>query len=553
MNRFLFCISFLLFSNISISQINNLFDTLYINGVDKVYKDISISQKNLSKLQNLKSQFTAIEKAKINYLKFKIHLRNSPIESNSKFINITSDKIQITDSLLIKGINLIKNSDTDAGLKLLFSFLDKTKANSGQKYKKDLCKIYISEGYRKKREFKKGIYILYSIIYTNNISKKNLAFAYNRMSANYNEWETLQIKNTLDSVIKYSKLSIKLSNKYGYNLNLASSLNELGYVYANKLYEYNKAEKNFKEAIKFFKKGKSYKSVINTSINLSNLYLRKGENAKAMLIAKDVIDICDIIGNENEHMRLYLQLAKIYSYNNLYKEAYEFLTIGRKIQEELNYKKNDKTINKLAAKYDLKLKEIEIKNEKQKFKVEEKQNLLNTSILILLIIILLISSIIIFLKNKNILQQKKIAEIESKYLKALSDIKNKDFLHVIAKKQNHDNILLQIKDALNSNNIKAIKNIINENINTENKWDDFFITFSKLNPNFFSNIGKNFPQLTENDKKLLSVLHMKFKTKDIANILNITENSVKKSRQRLRKKLNIEKGADISKFISKTT
>jgi DNA-binding CsgD family transcriptional regulator len=44
---------------------------------------------------------------------------------------------------------------------------------------------------------------------------------------------------------------------------------------------------------------------------------------------------------------------------------------------------------------------------------------------------------------------------------------------------------------------------------------------------------------------------MNFKSKDIANVLNISENSVNKSRQRLRKKLNLPPASDISSYIKK--
>ncbi|NPA45471.1 MAG: hypothetical protein GXO49_08050, partial [Chlorobi bacterium] len=86
-------------------------------------------------------------------------------------------------------------------------------------------------------------------------------------------------------------------------------------------------------------------------------------------------------------------------------------------------------------------------------------------------------------------------------------------------------------------------------INTENAWDNFMVKFTELHPDFFAKLEKQFPNLTKSEKKLSSLLFMNFKSKDIANVLNISESSVSKSRQRLRKKLNLPQATDISQYI----
>lgn len=551
MKKNIFIVFFLLVTNLLISQNIDLFDSLYNKGVDKAYKDTSIANNMLVKLQEI-NNLTNIEIAKLNYLKFKIYDNLRKKNKLKKLLNQNISKIKNyndVDSILYEGIEFIHDSYTDMGIDLLFKFIELTKNDAEKTNKQYFCKINISEGYRKKREFQKGVNLLYSIIYRNDISNKNITFAYNRLAANYNEWQNPNIKNLLDSVIKYSKLSVKISRENSYKSNLASSLNELGYIYANKLYKYDQAEKYFIEAYQYFIEEKSFRNAINTTINLSGLYLRKGDYKKALKTAEKVINICDIKGNEDAHMRLYLQLAKIYSYNKMYHSAYEFLSIGRNLQEKINNNKTDKTINELAARYDLKIKETQIEKEKQKLRIEIKQKLYTYAILGALILILIISYITITLKSKNILQQKKLADIDKKHLQAISEIKNKELLQAIAKKLSYDDVLLKIKDALKENDKREIINIVNKNINTENSWDSFLLKFTELHPDFFAKLEEQFPNLTKSEKRLCGLLFINFKSKDIANVLNINENSVNKNRQRLRKKLKLKKKCDISAYL----
>jgi DNA-binding CsgD family transcriptional regulator len=50
---------------------------------------------------------------------------------------------------------------------------------------------------------------------------------------------------------------------------------------------------------------------------------------------------------------------------------------------------------------------------------------------------------------------------------------------------------------------------------------------------------RSYPEVSNNDLRLMSLLKMNLSSKEIANILNISVEGVKKARYRLRKKLNL--------------
>ena len=71
----------------------------------------------------------------------------------------------------------------------------------------------------------------------------------------------------------------------------------------------------------------------------------------------------------------------------------------------------------------------------------------------------------------------------------------------------------------------------------------------KVNVSFYKRLEEQFPALTENEKELCGLLVLRLSTKDIANLRNVLPNSVKKARQRIRKKLSLTEDQDLTLFL----
>jgi AmiR/NasT family two-component response regulator len=97
--------------------------------------------------------------------------------------------------------------------------------------------------------------------------------------------------------------------------------------------------------------------------------------------------------------------------------------------------------------------------------------------------------------------------------------------------------------------IGKVLKTIDENIKFDNDWYRIKAHFEKIHPGFFDRLRKNFPQLTPNDHKLCALLRMNLNTKEISHILKITAPSTEISRIRLRKKLDLPKGINLTQFI----
>ncbi|MDP4210781.1 MAG: response regulator [Bacteroidota bacterium] len=84
-----------------------------------------------------------------------------------------------------------------------------------------------------------------------------------------------------------------------------------------------------------------------------------------------------------------------------------------------------------------------------------------------------------------------------------------------------------------------------------NNWKEFETRFVGLHNDFNKNLQTNFPDLTNNELRLCAFLRLNMNTKDISSITLQTEEGIKKARYRLRKKLGLSEGDNLTAFLSK--
>ncbi|RLD74860.1 MAG: hypothetical protein DRJ10_16320 [Bacteroidetes bacterium] len=148
--------------------------------------------------------------------------------------------------------------------------------------------------------------------------------------------------------------------------------------------------------------------------------------------------------------------------------------------------------------------------------------------------------------NQKILAQKNKERVEN----TLFLIRNNKFnvqitssLNDLAKQINKDN-----KIALNM--LVQISTNINKKIKTDS-WKRFEMAFNDVHEDFYKSLFAEFPDLTSSEIKLSAFIKLGLNTKDIAAVLFITPESVKVSRSRLRKKLNLNIETNLQTFLSK--
>ncbi len=97
----------------------------------------------------------------------------------------------------------------------------------------------------------------------------------------------------------------------------------------------------------------------------------------------------------------------------------------------------------------------------------------------------------------------------------------------------------------------SIFKLIENSLSSESDWNEFKERFQSLDPNFINSLLIKHPNLSKSEIRLLTLIRIGYSQKEIAGILNIAPNSVKKARNRVRKSLNLDEMVDLNSYLQR--
>jgi DNA-binding response OmpR family regulator/DNA-binding CsgD family transcriptional regulator len=83
----------------------------------------------------------------------------------------------------------------------------------------------------------------------------------------------------------------------------------------------------------------------------------------------------------------------------------------------------------------------------------------------------------------------------------------------------------------------------------KDNWRIFQLKFNQVYPEFIGRITRQYPKLTQLELTIISTIVFNLNSNQIASMLNISPESVRKSRYRLKKKLKLDSGESLVKFV----
>lgn len=187
---------------------------------------------------------------------------------------------------------------------------------------------------------------------------------------------------------------------------------------------------------------------------------------------------------------------------------------------------------------------------------------LQISIVLIFIILIVVS----YLLNKSNKRGKELLIIKEEDFEALEKQKKTErekFENNIEQKENQLRIImLQVlkKNEL-LNEIKAkieekeplsnqqLLKMLNQHFEQNKRCNDFDLCYESINKNFYMRIKENYSEINSNDLKICALIKLNMSIKEMSSILNISPDSVKMARYRLRKKLQLTTEQNLSDFI----
>ena len=296
---------------------------------------------------------------------------------------------------------------------------------------------------------------------------------------------------------------------------------------------------------------------------VGSLHKVRGEYAMANLYLLKALELTNSIRNLQLKIDILLDLSSVYNSLKEDNKAFEYLKKGTVLKDSLFGTQNTWSIYEIKEDY-------EKEQQRQKLALTQKEKEINSlmkkiylsgTILISLLGLLYFRFLRIkYGKAKKLMEkEKQIAELELSKTKDILEIKNKELTTSALQIIENGELIKQFK-----NDIHEIKKDVDPSYhqklerlstsihnNSKKNWDVFKVRFEQVNTDFFKRLKEQYPSLSPTELKLCSFLKLNFSSKDIANLMGISDKSVKMNRYRLRKKFNISRDVNLIEFISK--
>ena len=93
-------------------------------------------------------------------------------------------------------------------------------------------------------------------------------------------------------------------------------------------------------------------------------------------------------------------------------------------------------------------------------------------------------------------------------------------------------------ESANKSNAHHLEQLLQAHIMTDENWAEFKRLFSMVYPGFFVDLSKNNPNLSTTDTRIIALMKLGLNNAEMADMLGITIEGIKKAKQRLRKKMD---------------
>jgi tetratricopeptide (TPR) repeat protein len=353
-------------------------------------------------------------------------------------------------------------------------------------------------------------------------------------------------ESNLKKAYQYHSTALNLSKKINSKFGIAKSNTSIGKIYL-KQNEKAKSKYYLEKALQICTENGFIKQEADILILLSSL----DENWKNIVNLEKIINRIDQLDAKLETPFIKMEIIKLKmrsSYLNknadeLYSQHAALIKIQNTI---LLRQQNNKIQKKEQAIQHIKRRNSYIISYQQK-EFQYKIYIL-VCIFLIILITLLAFNILHHFKNKRLVLQ---TEIEKNRVKISSYNLELQAKNIVFEELHKLVELSRNNPSLLDENLNKLYSKTREQIKKESKWLEFQKLFNDIDKVFMDKLVKNYPSLTESEKRLCCLIRMNLTSQEIINILNIAKNTLKSSRFRIHKKMELSPGSRLSDFLIK--
>ena len=381
-------------------------------------------------------------------------------------------------------------------------------------------------------------------------------------------------KSKYDSAFHYQQSALQKYTQAGFKQGAAKIYENLGSIYED-LEKYDSAYVSFSQSLKLYKEENNETGSIEVVNNLGDILRKTGKYSESLVQTRIALQLSEKTGNMYQLASACRDLGRTYALMSRLDSAYYWSELSRKYSLDVYSADGAKQTTFLQVLYDINKKSDEI----ARLNNIRKVNRITGVAVAVVIVLLIVLGVVIFSRQRfklrvqtNQATQKaaehevvmlelKNQQLEESSLKQQLDVKSRELsTHTLNLIQNNQflehlrgSLQAMVKDDKRDQKkqMQQLIGEINESFNHEQHWKEFTVAFEQVHQEFFHSLKAYSTQLTSTDMRLIALLKMNLDSADIATLLGISTDSLRVSRYRLRKKLNMAQGDNLSAFVQK--
>jgi DNA-binding CsgD family transcriptional regulator len=474
--------------------------------------------------------------------------------------NVTADK---AEALMYLGISSY-GASLEKGLQFVtkslneYKTLEKTNPQLAKigRYK---CLQLISTIYSRQKKYNDALRLSQEVVKeleNTNDTSGTLGLAYASLGNLY------ELKKQITTAEKYHQLALNDFEKSNVLAYLPTSYCKLGKI-AQQKKQKEICLSYFNKAIKLAQQTENKQAQVVAFIALGKWHLEFGTLSQSEILFTKAERIASPLSDKIFEIQAIEALNEVKKKQGKYQEVSQLQNKVIQIKDAFYSFEREQIVKSLEVQFEVAEKDRKLQLISAEKEVSKLTNYLLISLLGLVLVIFTI--LYFFLKkiNKRDKQLLKTKEDlvtlmeEQKRLKELqfqNDIEHKESqLSAITIQMVEKNELLdEIKTIINKkepNTENELKKVVNKYTIQDNNWKDFDHHFESVNKNFYTRLKQKYPEISANDLKICALIKLNLSIKEMASILNISPDSVKTARHRLRKKLQLSTEENLTEFI----
>lgn len=347
--------------------------------------------------------------------------------------------------------------------------------------------------------------------------------------------------NDFENAEKYLLEAIALSKQLNIKLLEGGATRNLGRNYV-KQKRYTAGIEALEQAVTIHRQTPRPIALVRSLYFLASAYNETGQRQKAL----DVLNESEILAKSSKFAAMlgdiYGERSKALEAQSDYKFALADVREFKRLNDSIFNSDKTKQIEELRTIYETEKKEQQIVLQKNEIDLlEQKAEISNLQR------ILMGAALVLSLLGFYALRQKmKRNRLEREKVDAELAFKKKELtthaLHLAKKNEVLESVKQKAKELKlveNRSGYQQLIQTINFDQQDDRNWENFTQYFEQVHKDFASNVKSKYPEVTKNELRFMALMKMNMSSKEIAAILNISTDGIKKARQRLRKKMEL--------------